>query len=103
MKNETIAAIFNGLDIFALIVFFGVGLFAVLKPEKAWKLAISKKKREQLESTKKTNTTKKNSKLGKNTNNQKSVGIVKEPYMRMKTYGIILIIVACVGLLEMVI
>jgi hypothetical protein len=102
MKNETIAAIVNGLDVFALLVFMGAGLFAVLKPEKAWKLAISKKKREQLESNKKTNISSKNNKNNKNNKKQTSVGIIKEPYMRMKTYGIILIIIACVGLIEMV-
>lgn len=103
MKNETVAAILSGLDVLALLVFLGVGIFAVLKPEKAWKLAISKKKRELLESNNKNQKTSKNNKSKSNNKNQGAFGIVKEPYMRMKTYGIILIIVACVGLLEMVI
>lgn len=100
MKNETVAAILNGLDVFALVAFFCIGLYAVLKPEKAWKLAISKKKRELLETSRKTNKTSNNSKVSKNDKGNQS--FIKEPYMRMKTYGIILIIIACVGLLEMV-
>lgn len=102
MNNEIIVAVSKGLDILALLIFFGLGIFSVLKPEKAWKFVTSKKNKA---TTKTDNTT---SKVGKTTNkasktNNSNIKAnkAKEPYMRMKIYGLILIIVSCVGILEM--